>query len=59
MRQISMNDHDIIVYHALDMNKPLKFLKEILKDDTGDYDFLKWKIKEFLKDYPIEVQNEE
>ena len=58
MNTVSKNDHDIIVYHCLDMNKPLKFLRELLNDDEGDIDFIMFKIKDFLKDYPEVSQPE-
>ena len=52
MKTVTQNDHDIIVYHCLDMNKPLKFLRGLLSDSEGGYDLTMFQIKEFLKDYP-------
>ena len=45
-------DHNIILEHAMDMNKTIKFLKEeILTDKEGDYDFIMYKIRNHIASY--------
>lgn len=46
------HDHTIIIEHAMDMNKTIKFLKkEILADKEGDYDLIMFIIKNHIASY--------